>query len=120
MIAGSATPHAGRPGRHRDEGKYDELVEALDGTFDDHHGELAGLLLDEIAVLDGKISQLNARIEQMVAAIPAAWGINADGLRARGRHRPGRGGAARRSPAGESPGVSPMLARAIIAEEAWT
>ena len=97
--------------------KHDELAEALDGMFDDHHGELAGLLLDQIAVLDGKISQLNARIEQMVAAIPAAWGINADGTTG---PEAGTGPDAAVLPAAarlaEIPGVSPMLARAIIAE----
>ena len=41
--------------------KHDELVEALDGMFDDHHGELAALLLDQIAALDAKIAQLGAR-----------------------------------------------------------
>jgi hypothetical protein len=59
--------------------KHDELAEALDGMFDDHHGELAQMLLDQITALDGKIAQLGSRIEQAVAAIPAAWGINADG-----------------------------------------
>jgi transposase len=29
--------------------KHDGLVEALPGMFDDHHGELAALLLDQIA-----------------------------------------------------------------------
>jgi len=80
-------------------------------------GELAALLLDQIAVLDGKISQLNARIEQMVAAIPAAWGINADGTTG---PEAGTGPDAAVLPAAarlaEIPGVSPMLARAIIAE----
>ena len=97
--------------------KHDELVEALDGMFDDHHGELAGLLLDQITVLDGKISQLNACIGQMVAAIPAAWGINADGPTG---PEAGAGPDAAVLPAAarlaEIPGVSPMLARAILAE----
>ena len=47
--------------------------------FDDHHGERATLLLDQLAVLDTRIAQLGTRIEQAVEAIPAAWGINADG-----------------------------------------
>jgi transposase len=118
MIAGQRDPKVlaalARPGM---KAKHDELVEALDGMFDDHHGELAGLLLDQIAVLDGKISQLNARIEQMVAAIPAAWGINADGTTG---PEAGTGPDAAVLPAAarlaEIPGVSPMLARAIIAE----
>ena len=32
--------------------KHDNLVQALDGMFDDHHGELAQLLLNQVAVLD--------------------------------------------------------------------
>ena len=59
--------------------KHDELVEALYGMFDDHHGELAALLLDQIAALDSKITQLNARAADLAAAIPAASRINADG-----------------------------------------
>src|SRR5438045_4349914 len=78
MIAGQRDPRTlAALARTGMKARHDELVEALDGMFDDHHGELAGLLLGQVAVLDGKISQLNARIEQMVAAMPAAWGINA-------------------------------------------
>src|SRR5690242_2715893 len=87
---------------------HDELAEALDGMVDDRHGELAALLLDQIAVLDGKISQLNARIEQTVAVIPAAWGINADGATGPGA---GTGPDAAVLPAAarlaEIPGISP-------------
>jgi len=32
--------------RTRMKAKREELAEALDGMFDDHHGELAGMLLD--------------------------------------------------------------------------
>ena len=118
MIAGQRDPKVlAALARTGMKAKHDELVEALDGMFDDHHGELAALLLDQIAVLDGKISQLNARIEQMVAAIPAAWGINADGTTGPGA---GTGPDAAVLPVAarlaEIPGVSPMLARAIIAE----
>jgi len=80
MIAGQRDPRTlAALARTGMKAKHDELAEALDGMFDDHHGELAQLLLDQIAALDGKITQLTARIEQTVAAIPAAWGINADG-----------------------------------------
>jgi transposase len=93
------------------------MVEALDGMFDDHHGELAGLLLDQIAGLDGKIAQLSARAAGLAAAMPAAWGVDADGT---------TGPAAGTTPGApvlnavarlaEIPGVSPDLARSIIAE----
>src|SRR6266404_4145351 len=80
MIAGQRDPHqlAGLA-RGSMKAKHDDLVEALTGMFDDHHGELAGLLLDQIAFLDGRITQLTARAAELTAAIPAAWGINADG-----------------------------------------
>ncbi|HEY2279505.1 MAG TPA: transposase, partial [Streptosporangiaceae bacterium] len=53
MIGGQRDPEvlAGLA-RGRMKAKHDDLVQALDGMFDDHHGELAGLLLDQIAFLD--------------------------------------------------------------------
>ena len=97
--------------------KHDALVQALDGMFDDHHGELAALLLDQIAALDAKITQLGDRAAELTAALPGAWGIDADGT---------TGPAAGTSPAApvpdavtrlaEIPGLSPDLARTIIAE----
>ena len=65
--------------RTRMKAKHDDLVQALDGMFDDHHGELAGLLLDQIAFLDERIAQLAARAAELTAAMPAAWGVDADG-----------------------------------------
>ena len=57
MIAGQRDPEvlAGLA-RGRMKAKHDDLVQALDGMFDDHHGELAGLLLDQIAFLDARIA----------------------------------------------------------------
>ena len=118
MIAGQRDPKVlaglARTGM---KAKHDDLVAALDGMFDDHHGELAQLLLDQIAVLDGKITQLDTRIGQAVAALPAAWGINADGTTGPGA---GTGPDAAVLPAvtrlAQIPGVSENLARAIIAE----
>jgi transposase len=52
--------------------KHAALVEALTGRFDDHHAELARMLLDQIDTLSGQIDQLTARIEQTITAIPAA------------------------------------------------
>jgi transposase len=59
--------------------KHAALVEALTGRFDDHHGELAQMLLDQIDALTAQISTLTARIEQLIAAIPAAQGVDPDG-----------------------------------------
>jgi transposase len=52
--------------------KHDRLVEALTGRFDDHHAELARMLLDEIDGLSAKIDTLTLRIDQLIADIPAA------------------------------------------------
>ena len=52
--------------------KHDPLVEALTGRFDDHHAELARMLLDQIDALSAKIDTLTLRIEQLIAEIPAA------------------------------------------------
>ena len=52
--------------------KHAALVQALTGRFDHHHAELARMLLDQIDTLSGQIDQLTSRIEQTIAAIPAA------------------------------------------------
>jgi transposase len=52
--------------------KHDPLVEALTGRFDDHHAELARLLLDQIDALSAQIEMLTLRTEQLIAEIPAA------------------------------------------------
>jgi transposase len=46
------------------------LIEALSGRFDDHHADLARLLLDQIDACTDKIDRLTARIEQLVATLP--------------------------------------------------
>src|SRR5918995_103352 len=80
LIAGERDPKvlAGlAKGRMRS--KHAALVEALTGQFDDHHAELARMLLDQIDTLSAQIGKLTARIEQLLAAIPAAQGVDADG-----------------------------------------
>jgi transposase len=80
MIAGQRDPEVlAALARRTMKAKHDALVQALDGMFDDHHGELAALLLDQIATLDAKIAQLGTRAADLTAAMPAAWGIDADG-----------------------------------------
>jgi len=118
MIAGERDPEVlAALARTRMKAKHDDLVAALDGMFDDHHGELAGLLLDQIAFLDARIAQLTTRAGQLAAAMPAAWGIDPDGTTGPGA---GTGPGAPVLPAvarlAEIPGVSENLARSIIAE----
>src|SRR6516164_2880078 len=118
MIAGQRDPEVlAALARGRMKAKHDDLVAALDGMSDDHHGELAALLLDQIAFLDARIAQLGARAAELAAAMPAAWGVDGDGTT--GPHA----GATADAPVlnavarlAEIPGVSEMLARSIIAE----
>ncbi|MGO9081350.1 MAG: transposase, partial [Streptosporangiaceae bacterium] len=118
MIAGERDPHTlAALARTRMKAKHDDLVEALAGMFDDHHGELAQLLLDQAAFCDARIARLTARITASVAAMPAAWGVDADGTTGPDA---GTGPDAAALPAvarlAEIPGVSPALACSIIAE----
>ena len=118
MVAGQRDPQvlAGLA-RGRMKARHDDLAAALDGIFDDHHGELAGLLLDQIAFLDTQIARLTSRAAGLAAAMPAAWGVNADGT---------TGPDAGASPGAQAlnavarlaqiPGISENLARSIIAE----
>jgi transposase len=80
LIAGQRDAHvlAGLA-RGRMKTKHDALVEALTGRFDDHHGELARMLLDQIDSLTAQIARLTTRIEEWIAAIPAAQGVDPDG-----------------------------------------
>jgi transposase len=80
MIAGERDPQvlAGLA-RTRMKARHDDLAEALDGMFDDHHGELAGVLLDQIAFFDGKVARLTGRAAELTAAILAAWAPTATG-----------------------------------------
>jgi transposase len=93
------------------------LIEALTGTFDDHHGELARMLLDQIDGLTAQITRLTTRIDQLIAAVPAAQGVDADGSTGPGA---GAGGDAAALPAidrlDEIPGISRTTAQAILAE----
>ncbi len=93
------------------------LIEALTGRFDQHHAELARMLLDQIDALTAHIGTLDSRIEDLIAAIPAARGVNADGTTG-----PSAGTApdAAVRPAidrlDEIPGIARHTAQVIIAE----
>jgi transposase len=118
MIGGQRDPRElAALARGRMKAKHDDLVEALDGMFDDHHGELAALLLDQIASLDAKVAQLGARAAELAAAMPATWGINADGTTGpdagTGPDAPALNAVARLA---AIPGISDDMARSIIAE----
>ena len=80
LIAGERDPQvlAGLA-RGKMKAKRAALIEALTGRFDDHHAELARMLLDQIDALTTQIAKLTTRIEELIAAIPAAQGVDADG-----------------------------------------
>lgn len=103
--------------RGRMKAKHDALAEALTGMFEDHHGELAQILLDQIAFLDTRIAQLTTAITRQLAAIRDAWGIDADGTTGPAA---GTGGdavvLAAAARLDEIPGISLGLAASIIAE----
>ena len=109
--------------------KHAALVQALTGRFDDHHAELARMLLDQIDGLTAQIDRLTARIGvDLLAAIPAA-GIPKEngGGDSPGQPREPGTPADPTHPAGaqplaaldrldEIPGLGPLAAQAIIAE----
>jgi transposase len=93
------------------------LIEALTGRFDDHHAELARMLLDQIDQLSAQIETLTARIEELIGAMPAARGVDADGTTG---PCAGTGPDAAVAPAlqrlDEIPGIGPRGAQVILAE----
>ncbi len=73
LIAGERNPRVlADLARGRMKAKRAALVEALTGQFDDHHAELARMLLDQIDALSIQIDRLTARIDELIAAMPAA------------------------------------------------
>ena len=118
LIAGERDPKvlAGLA-RGKMKAKRAALIEALTGRFEDHHAELARMLLDQIDFIDARITQLTTRIEELIAAIPAAQGVDADGTTGPGASA---GPDAARPDAltrlDEIPGISAHGAQIILAE----
>ena len=120
LIAGQRDPRKlAALARGRLRVKHLALVEALTGQFDDHHGELARMLLDQIDALTAQIERLTARIDQLLTAIPAAAppaggcdGTSGD----QGRHREARAGLSALERLDEIPGIAPRAAQTILAE----
>ena len=75
LIAGERDPRRlAALARGRMRAKRSELISALDGRFDDHHAELARMLLGQIDALSTQIDTLTARIEELIAELPDAAG----------------------------------------------
>jgi transposase len=67
LIAGEHDPRRlADLARGRMQTKRSALIEALDGRFDDHHAELARMLLDQIDTLSAQIDTLTARIDHLL------------------------------------------------------
>ena len=118
LIAGQRDPRKlADLARGRMRAKRAALIEALTGRFDDHHGELAAILLGQIDGLTAQIDQLTARIEELITQVPAAQGVDPDGTTG---PQAGRGPDAPVLPAisrlAEIPGISRHAAQVIIAE----
>jgi len=80
LIAGERDPRRlADLARGRMKAKRSELITALDGRFDDHHGELARLLLAQIDALSTQINILTDRIEDLIAELPAAAALDHGG-----------------------------------------
>jgi transposase len=92
------------------------VEQALEGmTLAGCHPMLIRIHLDHVTLLDRSVSAIEDEIEAALDAIPAAWGVSADGVPSAD---PGPDAAALAAVErlAEIPGVSPALARAIIAE----
>jgi transposase len=73
LIAGERDPKVlAELARGRMQAKKPALVQALTGRFDDHHAELARMLLDHVDALSDQIEALTVRIDELIAQIPAA------------------------------------------------
>ena len=73
LIAGERDPRRlAELARGKMKAKRSELITALDGRFDDHHAELARMLLAQIDALTTQINTLTGRIEDLIAELPEA------------------------------------------------
>jgi transposase len=98
--------------------RHAALVKAFTGMqFGPEHAFSASSGLRMIKMLDAEIAGLQARVREHLAAIPAAWGVDADGTAGPGA---GTGPDAAVIPAvdrlAQVPGVSPGIAAGLIAE----
>jgi transposase len=119
MIAGERDPHALAElalGPMR--AKRADLVKAFTGMrFGEQHAFAAAAHLRAIEFLDAEISALEDRVEAHLAAVPAAWGVDADGATGPDAGRgPDAAVLAAADRLDEIPGVSRQMALGLIAE----
>jgi transposase len=121
LVRGERDPHVlASMARGRMKLKNAALVEALNGEFDDHHAEIARILLDQIDGLTRQIDQLTVRIEELIAAIPAAQAPDdlppTPGGDDSSGHRSGPVPLPAVARLAEIPGISVLAAQIIVAE----
>ena len=118
LIAGERDPRvlAGLA-RSRMRAKHADLVRALEGRFEDHHGQVIPIWLAQIDLLDQQVTRLDMLISEQLASLPEAWGADPDGVTGPAA---GTGTGAAALPADarldEIPGITAELARSIISE----
>ena len=98
--------------------KLPALAEALSGMrFGPQHAHAAASLLRAIDLLEAELRDLQERVSAHLAAIPASWGVDADGVTG---PEAGRADGAAALPAAdrldEIPGLGREAAAALIAE----
>ena len=117
--------------RGRMKSKRAALIEALTGRFDDHHAEIARMLLDQIDSLTSQIDRLTVRAEQLLAAMPDGQAPEQDQHPGSGGSSPAPGASSIAGTAAETrgdhgltawqrldeiTGIGPLSAQVIIAE----
>jgi hypothetical protein len=108
LIAGRRDPkQLAELARGRMRVKHAALVQALDGRFDDHHAELARILLDQVDGLDRQIQRLTTTIDELITAMPAANGAT--------EHRSPDIDGGHRAPTDTSSGPQPATTVSVIA-----
>jgi transposase len=90
--------------------KHAALKEALTGQFDDHHAELARMLLEEIEGLAAKIDRLTTRIDELISQLPGPMTPTDSG------GGQGSGSLSVVERLDEIAGIGPRAAQVIIAE----
>jgi len=114
LIAGERNPHRlADLARAWMKTKRTALIKALDGRFDDHHAELARILLDQIDTLTAQIDTLTTRIDELLVA--AEPGKDDSGGNPTGDTVSGSGLSAVERLT-EIPGIGSTGAQAILAE----
>jgi hypothetical protein len=109
LLAGERDPR--RPAglaRGTMKAKRPALVEALTGQFDDHHAELARILLDQIDTLSTRIDRLTTRTGQLLPTSPVD---QASGRQRGGRQRADAPGAGDEPDITNAPGEDTLTRR---------